>query len=152
MGPFASPFFAFEVHQYLRMPPESRYRAVVSQMRLAPDENESEDALLKGLVGTVWLLSIQEAATPNAQASEIDVMQVASDRDGDEVRKLLFQSWRTGHIIGIWCRVLLTHRQTLSVSVAGGTVDPLVAHAGDSVVDGNRWLDVAEKAMKDCSV
>ena len=151
LGPFASPFFAFDVHQYIAMPKESRYKPVVSQVRLAPEEGESEDRLLKTLVGTVWLLSVKEEATALTPASDIEVIQVATDRDPETVRKILFQSWRTGHIIGVWCRVMLTHRETLSISVAGGTVDPLVAHAGDSIVDGNRWLDITEHAMTECS-
>ncbi len=152
MGPYTSPFFAFEVHQYIPMPPESRYRAMVSQVSLAPDIGQGEDDLLKVLVGTVWLLTIQESATQTTAASEIDVIQVATDRDGEQVRRVLFNAWKTGHLIGTWCRVMLAHRESLSVLVAGGTVDPLIAHAGDSVVDGNRWLDVTEKAMTECAV
>ncbi len=151
MGPYASPFFAFEVHQFVPMPSESRYNAVISEVGLAPDIGQSEDALLKALVGTVWLLTIQEAATATTQASEIDVMQVASDREPEQVRRTLFDAWKSGYLIGIWCRVMLTHREALSISVAGGTVDPLVAHSGDSVVDGNRWLDATQRALKDCA-
>lgn len=151
LGPYVSQFFSFEVHQYISMPPESRYRPVVSQIDLAPDEGGMEDALLKALVGTVWLLSVQEPATATSAASDIEILQVATDREGEDVRKVLFKSWRTGHIIGAWCRVMLTHREALSISVAGGTVDPLLSHAGDSVVDGNRWLKVTERAMTECS-
>lgn len=163
IGPRASPFFSSEVHQYIPMPSESRYRGMVSQLSLAPDIGKGEDALLKALVGIVWLFTIQEAkaaavaiedrssATSNNPAAEFEVMQVASDRDGEEVRRTLFDAWNSGHMIGTWCRVMLTHRDSLSISVAGGTVDPLLAHAGDSVVDGNRWLDVTRRAISDCA-
>jgi hypothetical protein len=162
LGPRASPFFMFDVHQYIAMPPESRYRAMVSELSLAPDIGASEDALLKALVGTVWLFTVHEPATASAGApgtsgstavptTEIDVMRVASDRDGEEVRKTLFDAWKSGHMIGTWCRVMLLHRETLSISVAGGTVDPLLAHAGDSVVDGNRWLDLTRRTLTQCA-
>lgn len=151
IGPRKSPFFSDEVHQYIPLPPESRYRGMVSQVSLALDAGRGEDALLKALVGTVWLFTVQEAATSTTPASEFDVMQVASDRDGEEVRRTLFDAWNSGHMIGTWCRVMLTHRDSLSVSVAGGTVDPLLAHAGDSVVDGNRWLDVTRRAIAACA-
>lgn len=151
VGPYASPFFAFDVHQYIPPPSSSRYRPVVSQVNLAPDQEGIEDSLLKSLVGTVWLLSIQEEATPTSAANEVDVMQVATDRDGEETRKILFQAWKAGHMIGTWCRVILTHRDALSALIAGGTVDPLLSHASDSIVDGNRWLDVTRHALKECA-
>lgn len=147
MGPHKSGFFSSEVHRYIPMLSDSkRYQPVVSQVSLAPDIGESEDQLLKALLGTVWVLTIKEG-----EDKEVDVIQVSSDRDGEVVRRVLFDAWRTGHLIGTWCQVMLIHRESLSINVAGGTVDPLVAHAGDSIVDGNRWLDVTSKALTECT-
>lgn len=140
MGPYPSPFFAFEVHQYTPLIEEPRYKPIIHQLRLSPDI-QGEDNLLKSLVGTVWLLTVEG----------VDVIQVASDRDGEIVRRTLFDAWKSGHLIGTWCRVMLTHRDNLSISIAGGTVDPLIAHAGDSIVDGNRFLDVTRRALEACS-
>ncbi len=143
-GPFASPFFSSSMTPFL--PDTVRFRPVVSEISLAPDIGKSEDELLKALMGTVWLLSVQESP-----ANVIDIMYVSSDREGEQVRRVLFDAWKSGHLIGTWCRVLLTHRDTLSISAAGGSVDPLVAHAGDSVVDGNRWLDLTKRALSECT-
>lgn len=152
LGMFGSPFFSFEIHQYAQLPQDSRYVPVVSQISLSPDQGAPEDALLKSLVGTVWQLTVKETATESNPATEVDVIHVATDRESEEVKKLLFSAWRSGHLIGTWCRVMLTHREALSISVAGGTVDPLLAHAGDSVADGNRWLDVTRRAITECSI
>lgn len=141
MGPYSSPFFAFEVHQYTSLVEEPRYKPVIHQLKLSPDI-EGEDDLLKSLVGSVWLLTVEG----------VDVLQVASDRDGEIVRRTIFDAWKSGYLIGTWCRVMLTHRDNLSISIAGGTVDPLIAHAGDSIVDGNRFLDVASRAIEACTV
>jgi hypothetical protein len=105
-----------------------------------------ESRLVEEVVGTVWALTIDEEY-PN---SSLNVIQVATNRSGEDVRRILFRAWKSGYLVGNWCRVMLHHKDKLSVSVAGGTVDPLIAHAGDSIVDGNRWLTVTEKALADC--
>lgn len=142
-GPYTSPFFPSEMTP---LPPDaSRFRPMVSEISLAPEIGKPEDELLKSLMGTVWLLSVHEGD------SEANIMYVSSDREAEEVRRLLFNAWKSGHLIGTWCRVMLTHKDSLSISVAGGTVDPLVAHAGDSIVDGNRWLDLTKKILSECT-
>lgn len=148
-GSFASPYFP--ISSIIKVPPY--IKAIIHRVSLAGrgegeggGKEEPEDSLLKALVGTVWVLS---AVLDNDE--EVDIVQVATDRDEEYVKKILFQAWRSGVLIGAWCRVMITHRDTLSVLAAGGTVDPLLAHAGDSVADGNRWLDVTEKILTQCA-
>lgn len=148
-GPNNSPFFV--TGPTFTNIPTSRYQAVISLISLTGDNEKPEQELLQELLGNVWLLSVKDKLLTSISGwSEVDVMMIGSDRDEEMIKDVLIKSWRNGAFLGSWCTNLLYHTDRLSILVAGGSVDPLIAHAADSMVDGNRLLDVLQTRIQDC--
>lgn len=147
LGPFDSPFFP----SYSSiMDPPTRYGLRMAKISFVKEAEEPEEFLLKKIVGQIWLFSIYDKGSDQEAPTKYDVIQIATDREPEAVKDVCFHAWKSGFLMGNWSKVLLTYKDKVSISVNGGTIDPYIAQASDSIVDGNRWLDMIKRTMKDC--
>ncbi len=148
LGPYGSPFFS---SYPVRVLPPSRYGLGLSRVLIRKESEDPEEFLLEKIVGKVWLFSIYDKVSSLEVPNRYDVIQISSDRDMENIKDVCYHAWSCGFLMGNWCKVMLKYKDKISISVNGGSIDPYIAQASDSIVDGNRWLDQIRQTMTECT-